>query len=550
MLRPVAPASPRSAANVVTYARGGLTEWWANGPAGLEQGFDIAGHPGARGEPLTLSLALSGGIPARLANGSVSIAGHGSSLAYGDLAATDARGHKLRSWLEVARRRVLIRVDDHAAVYPVRIDPVLTQSARLDDRNGAKLGWFGWSVAVSGNTIVVGAPGDGQQPLKGTAYVFVKPKSGWSGPLIQTGTLTASNGAAYDHFGTSVAISGDTIVVGAPGPSLEAGVPAPAQRDAYVFVKPRRGWAGAHTQTAILTTTSRVAGSYFGYAAAVSGNTVVVSAPSRPVGSHVNQGQAFVFVRPSSGWSGTRVQTATLASSDGAANDVFGWSVAASGNTIAVGAFQHRYGKTGRGEVYVFVRPEAGWSHARTQTATLRGPEGCCATIGDSLALSGDTIVSGSGGAYVNVHGVSVSAAWVFVRPESGWSGRRGPTATLEVPSRASPSTCGVNGEIGADYTLGFSLAISGDTVVATTGAYGSDNHNYLSKACVFSKPASGWTGIVTQAKTLIASNGAGSDLFGTGSRASVAVSGGTVVVGAADHNFRPHRGRGEAYVY
>ena len=78
-------------------------EWYANGPFGLEQGFDVAARPTAAAGPLTLSLALSGNLAARLRNGSVLLTGRGTTLRYGSLLATDARGRVLRSWLQLVR---------------------------------------------------------------------------------------------------------------------------------------------------------------------------------------------------------------------------------------------------------------------------------------------------------------------------------------------------------------------------------------------------------------------------------------------------------------
>jgi hypothetical protein len=136
----------------------------------------------------------------------------------------------------------------------------------------------------------------------------------------------------------------------------------------------------------------------------------------------------------------------------------------------------------------------------------------------------------------------------VYVRPGSGWPGTHEPTATLKVPHRPTDTSCGVPGDPGASSDFGFSLAISGDTIVASASAHGVDGRDFQGKVCVFTKPPSGWSGTVTQATTLTASDSASGDLFGTGSRSSVAVSGTTVVAGAADHRNRSRFG--QAYVW
>ncbi|HME05224.1 MAG TPA: FG-GAP repeat protein, partial [Solirubrobacteraceae bacterium] len=179
-LAPAPAVTPRASANRVSYTDGSLTEWFANGPLGLEQGFDVAARPSAGGGPLTFSLAISGNLASRLQDGSLLLSGRGVALRYGGLVATDARGRVLHSWLQLAGGHVLIRVDDRGALYPLRIDP-LVQQAELTASDGAEEDELGTSVAVSGNTIVVGAPNRTVvHEAQGAAYVFVKPSSGWA----------------------------------------------------------------------------------------------------------------------------------------------------------------------------------------------------------------------------------------------------------------------------------------------------------------------------------------------------------------------------------
>ena len=104
-----------------------------------------------------LSLAMSGS--ARLDHGTVLLPG---GLRYAGLRATDARGRSLRAWLQVRNGRVLVRVNDRGARYPLRIDPFV-QQAELNPSDGVGANGdngdrFGYSVATSGNTVVVGAP--------------------------------------------------------------------------------------------------------------------------------------------------------------------------------------------------------------------------------------------------------------------------------------------------------------------------------------------------------------------------------------------------------
>ena len=221
-LERVGSVAPEVLANRVAYPHAGVREWYTNGPLGLEQGFDVARAPARGRGALTLSLALSGDVRARLQRSGVLLRGQGAAMRYGGLSASDARGHTLHSWLELAPGRVLIHVDDGRAVYPLTVDPFV-QQAELSASDGAKNDGLGFAVAVSGNTIVAGAPFHkvGANARPGAAYVFTMPASGWAN-ATQSAELTASDGAKNEGLGDSVAISGNTIVAGAPEHSVGA----------------------------------------------------------------------------------------------------------------------------------------------------------------------------------------------------------------------------------------------------------------------------------------------------------------------------------------
>jgi len=264
----------------------------------------------------------------------------------------------------------------------------MTQTAKLTASDGAASDQFGTSVAIGGDTVVIGAWQDdiGSNGDQGSAYVFVKPDGGWA-DMTQTAKLAASDGAAIDQFGFSVAIGGDTIVVGAFADDSYKG-------SAYVFVKPVGGWADM-TQTAKLTASDGAATDLFGASMAISGDTIVVGAYADDIGSNGDQGSAYVFVKPGGGWA-DMTQTAKLTASDGAAFDYFGWSVAISGDTIVVGAYG---AASSNGSAYVFVKPDGGWADM-TQTAKLTASDGAASgSLGRSVAISGDTIVGGAYGA-------------------------------------------------------------------------------------------------------------------------------------------------------
>jgi len=321
-LAPVPAAQLHASANRVEYARGTLTEWYVNSPFGVQQGFTVERAPDLTGfqnlsgldAPLTLALAFSGA--AQVSDDGCALTllrpDGTTALRYAGLMAYDATGRELPAWLDLSPRppslpgkgenlpsplrrgaggEVLLRVDDRGAQYPLTIDPFF-EKAKLTASDGAANDYFGYAVAISGDTVVVGAYGDDSS--KGAAYVFVKPDGGWATTSTYNAKLTASDGVANDYFSHFVSISGDTVVAGAYQDDSNRG-------SAYVFVKPVGGWSGNLTQTAKLTASDGVAGDQFGYWGAISGDTVAVAAWKDDV-TYTDQGSAYVFVQLGGGW--------------------------------------------------------------------------------------------------------------------------------------------------------------------------------------------------------------------------------------------------------
>jgi hypothetical protein len=527
-LRPLGVVAPVASANRVSYERGSLMEWYANGPLGLEQGFDVAARPRAGSGPLTFSLALSGNLAAKLDHSSVLLAGKGVALRYGGLVASDARGRALRSWLELVRGHVLIRVDDRGAVYPLRVDPFV-QQAELTAGDGVAYDDLGGSVAVSGNTIVAGAPGHkvGSNANQGAVYVFVMPASGWAN-ATQTAELTATDGAAEDNLGSSVAISGDTIVAGARYHTVGSNT---KQGAAYVFVMPAAGWAGGvSTQTAELTGPGGAMDDLFGVSVAVSGDTVVVGARDRNV-FNAGTGAAYVFTKPASGWAGSVATPGELFASDGATGDRFGGSVAVSGNTVIAGASHHN---TNQGAAYVFVMPASGWAGLHAQNAELLATSGAPKDLFATwVAVSGNTIVASAPFRTVGLN-AGQGAAYVFVMPASGWAGSPPPTAELTASDGAAADNLAT-------------VAISGNTIVAGTYAHKVGVNSVQGAAYVFVMPASGWAGSLTQTAELTATDGAADD---GQAGFSVAVSGNAIIAGVPGHTVGSNAVQGTVYAF
>ncbi len=253
-----------------------------------------------------------------------------------------------------------------------------SQQAYLKASNTGGSDFFGWSVAVANDAVVVGATGedsnatgengnqeDNSASAAGAAYVFARDGEGhWS----QQAYLKASNTDSFDHFGRSVAVSGDTIVIGAPHESSNAtGIDgnqvnnsSSSSGAAYVFV---RSGGGNWNQQAYLKASNTNGGDELGESAAVSCDTIVIGAhreSSSATGVNGDQannnaedsGAAYVFVRDGEGhWS----QQAYLKASNTGAYDEFGRSVAVSGDTVVVGAHKEGSSAWQLGATYAFV---------------------------------------------------------------------------------------------------------------------------------------------------------------------------------------------------
>ena len=494
-----APARLRASANRLEYQRDDLTEWYVNGSQGLEQGFTFARRPGPGGSgPLEISLAITGDLELKPEKdgGILLSSGAGVVLRYSGLATRDARGRALPSRMEVRGREIRLVVDDEAAQYPVVIDPTWTQQAELTSSDGFSYDQFGISVAISGNTAVIGAPQHGD----GAAYVFVLSGGTWSAQA----ELTATD-APGGFFGSAVAVSGDTAVIGAYEANGNQG-------SAFVFVRNGTTW----TQQAELTATDGSGGDQFGYSVSVSGATAVIGAYEHQVGGNSYQGAAYVFVQDGATWN----QQAELTASDGQFGDNFGISVAIDGGILAVGA-SGQYNS--QGGAYTFVGSGASWS----QQSELEASDGMENDyFGEAIAVSGTTVVVGAYNHRVAQY-FSPGVAYVFAQNGGDWIQR----AELM-------SSDGVDGD-----QFGYSVAVNGDTALIGAFAHPVGSNGEEGSAYVFVRNGSGEWAEQTELTGLDASN---SDNFGY----SVSLFGGTALAGAFQHQVGGNGEQGAAYVF
>ncbi|HEX8474328.1 MAG TPA: hypothetical protein VF666_09875, partial [Pyrinomonadaceae bacterium] len=418
----------------------------------------------------------------------------------------------LRAAIEKTRadegRGARLEADDASAQYSSAIDPFVQQQ-RLQASDAAAGDIFGFTVSVDGETAIVGAYLDNNSGGSdaGSAYVFVRSNGVWS----QQQQLRASDAASGDIFGTSVCVSGDTIIVGADGNDNSGGIDSGA---AYVFTRSNGVW----TQQQRLQAPDAAPGDGFGSASSVSGETLIVGAGGDDNSGGTDAGSAYIFTRSNGVW--TEQQRLQSSASSG---DRFGNVVSVSGETAIVGAYlDDNSGGTDAGSVYVFVRSGATW----TEQQRLQASGASSGDIfGASVSLSGDTLIAGS---YLDTHtgGQAAGSAYIFTRSNGVW--------TEQQRLQASDASSG--------DLFGNAVSVSGD--IAVVGA-DEDDHSGgqgAGSAYVFTRSNGMWT----EQQRLQASDPASGDVF---SRA-VSVSGETIFVGADGNDNGGGANAGAAYVF
>ncbi len=291
-----------------------------------------------------------------------------------------------------------------------------TEEAQLASPATSPSAHFGWNVSISGHTAVLGAKNDrvGGNFGQGSAFVFVRSGTTWK----EQATLTAGDGMTGDWFGTSVAIDGDSIAVGAERDSHTPGQPGATlvgHGSVYVFERTGTTW----TEMAKLTASDAEHRDDFGGAVAVSGDTILVGAiedhhSPGVLGGFNGQGSAYAFVRSASTW----VEEAKLKAADAAASDRFGNAVSFTGDRAVIGAWlDDNSSGFDQGSAYVFERAGTTWS----ETAKLIASDGTNADhFGNAVSLSGDTILVGARDE--NSKAPTGGAAYVFVASAGAWS--------------------------------------------------------------------------------------------------------------------------------
>ena len=412
-----APATPDAAGARVSYRHEGWSEWYVNGPAGIEQGFTIEARPTGEG-PLRVVGEVSSKLHSERGEGGSYdfIDGHGTcAIRYGALRAWDANGNTLDSKLVVTGTQLAIVVDDNKAVYPVTIDPLMTSPAW--SLEGEALGAnFGQIVATAGDVngdgysdVIVLVAWLGGQP--GWVYVYHGSASGLA--TTPAWTIHSDLGTASIQ---SVAAAGDVngdgygdVIVGLP--DYDNGQTDEGRARVYL------GSASGLSTTPSWTVEINQAGAQFGYSVGTAGDVnndgyadVVVGAINWD-DPDVNEGGAFVYLGSSTGLATTPVatlecnkQAAFFGSSVGTAGDVNGDGYA----DVIVGAPNYTNGQSGEGAVFVYLGSSSG---VTTTPVWTKESDQAGASLGNSVATAGD--VNGDG--YSDI----IVGAYQFDNPEA-----------------------------------------------------------------------------------------------------------------------------------
>ncbi len=443
----------------------------------------------------------------------------------------------------------------------------LAQEAYVKASNTASDDVFGYSVALSGDTLAVGAisedsaaigingnQADNSASGSGAVYVFTRSGTTWT----QQAYIKASNTEAFDRFGASVALSGDTLAVGATQEASNATGINGNQTDnsanlsgaVYIFTRSGTIW----TQQAYVKASNTEAGDHFGRSVALSGDTLAVGAAeesSNATGINGNQtdnsanlsGAVYIFTRSGTIWT----QQAYVKASNSEANDQFGRSIALSGDTLAVGALNEDSAATGingneangafdSGAVYVFTRSGTIW----TQQAYVKASNtGAVDRFGSSVALAGDMLAVGARGEASNATGINgdqtddsanqSGAVYIFTRTGTTWSQQAYLKASNTGAGDHFGADVALEGEtllVGAAYDE-FDPADRGTEDGSGTGVNPADDNGVSNSGAVYVFTRNGTTW--TQQAYVKASNTGAGDLFGH----RVAISGETMAVGA-----------------
>lgn len=321
---------------------------------------------------------------------------------------------------------------------------IWTQQVKLTPTSTRTQG-FGTSVDLEGDTAVVGAPYD--YPT-GAVYVYTQGSGDW--PLQQM-----LPGGGMQAFGYSVSLDGTLLAVGAPSDSSGT-IHAAPQGAVQLFSRSGISWSPQFT----IQPNDAEMDDEFGLSVSLSGNTLLVGAPRADVGIETDAGAAYVFFYNGSSW----VQQAKLLAPTVASLAGFGVSVALQGDTAVIGAGKEDPGTSVRGAAYVYKRTGTVWSWQATLAPAIAGP--IPGSFGHTVSISdsGSALVVGAPFA-LGADGTAQGAAYAYVNGGTGWQA----SSVFAAPILPYPGA-----------TFGISTDFSGDDLVIGASTDGASGAVYL----------------------------------------------------------------------
>lgn len=254
----------------------------------------------------------------------------------------------------------------------------MTEVAKLEASDAAAVDNLGYSVAISGDVVIAGAPGE--NGTRGAGYVFVKPQTGWNNTVNESAKLILASGSANDALGTSVAITSDYVVLGAPGNSSSQG-------KSYIFEKPKDGWKNAY-QTAELSASDGANNNTFGYSVEAQDNIVAVGATGASA-----SGAVYIYSKPATGWADI-TQIKKIIPATAVNGNAVGSSLDLTESRLAIGATSN----TTSGSVFIFEKDpndDAVWTQRNKINS---GSNVSTEKLGSSVSMIGNFLASGSPG--------------------------------------------------------------------------------------------------------------------------------------------------------
>jgi hypothetical protein len=282
------------------------------------------------------------------------------------------------------------------------------EAAKLLAPDGEGADWFGHSVAISGDTVLVGAHGN---DVIGSAYIFARNQGGMNNwGFVKK--ITPSDVDNAGDFGFSVAIDGDTILVGAP---LSYNGSGELSGSAHVFERDHGG-ADNWGEMKKIEPADGDLWDRFGYSVSISGNTIVAGARTDDDNGS-NSGSAYIYERDRGGADNWGLVKKIIAG-DGESYDEFGYSVSLSDSTIVVGASKDYYGGSNVGSAYIFERDQGGADNWGEMKKIIAGDPDIGDHFGYSVGISGDSVLIG---AYLDDDSAYNSgSAYIFERDHGG----------------------------------------------------------------------------------------------------------------------------------